>query len=316
MKEKLVVLAGPTATGKTDLSIAIAKALNGEIISADSMQIYRYMDIGTAKVSRDEMEGIPHHLIDFLDPDHEFSVAMYSEYAKSLISEINEKGKLPIVVGGTGLYINSLVYDLEFGRIEPLPGYRAELEMIYTKSGGQYLLDMLKKVDEESASRLGPKDKKRIIRALEVYKATGESLSSQGGSFRKETARYELSFYCLNMDREKLYDRINHRVDLMMDKGLTEEVKNLLLKGYHRELQSMQAIGYKEICQYLYGECTLDEAVNRIKQGSRNYAKRQLTWFRRDNRIKWVDIDTFDDKADLFSFLINDIERLNDKEGL
>ena len=208
------------------------------------------------------------------------------------------------------------MYDLEFGRIEPLPDYRAELETIYMESGGQYLLDMLKKVDEESASRLGPKDKKRIIRALEVYKATGESLSAQGGSFRKETERYELSYYCLNMDREKLYDRINHRVDLMMDKGLAEEVKNLLLKGYHRELQSMQAIGYKEICQYLYGECTLDEAVNRIKQGSRNYAKRQLTWFRRDNRIKWIDIDTFDDKADLFSFLINDIERLNDKEGL
>jgi len=225
MKEKLVVLAGPTATGKTDLSIAIAKALNGEIISADSMQIYRYMDIGTAKVSRDEMEGIPHHLIDFLDPDQEFSVAMYSEYAKSLISEINEKGKLPIVVGGTGLYINSLVYDLEFGRIEPLPDYRAELETMYMESGGQYLLDMLKKVDEESASRLGSKDKKRIIRALEVYKATGESLSAQGGSFRKETERYELSYYCLNMDREKLYDRINHRVDLMMDKGLAEEVK-------------------------------------------------------------------------------------------
>lgn len=316
MKERLVVLTGPTATGKTDSSIAVAKALGGEIISADSMQIYRYMDIGTAKISMDEMKGIPHHLIDFLDPDQEFSVAMYSERAKKLITDINKKGKLPIVVGGTGLYINSLVYDLEFGRIQPLPDYRTELEMIYKEQGGPYLLDMLKKVDDESASRLGPKDKKRIIRALEVFKATGEPLSVQGGSFRKETDRYELSFYCLNMDRKKLYDRINHRVDIMMDNGLVEEVKNLLQRGYLRELQSMQGIGYKEICQYLYGECSLNEAVDRIKQGSRNYAKRQLTWFRRDNRIKWVDVDTFDDKADLYSFLINDIEGLNDKEGL
>ena len=317
MKEKLVILTGPTAVGKTSASIAIAKALDGEIVSADSMQIYKYMDIGTAKATLEEMEGIPHHLTDFLEPDSDFSAAIYSEMAKSIISDINSRGKLPIVVGGTGLYINSLVYDLEFGKIDPQPDYRAELEDIVREHGGEQLLLMLSEVDPVSASKLGSRDIKRIMRALEVFKVTGEPLSNQGGSFRKETESYDLSMYCLNMDRKKLYDRIDLRVDQMMDSGLITEVKSLIERGYHKDLQAMQGIGYKELCQYLDGECTLQEAVDRIKQGSRNYAKRQLTWFRRDNRIKWVDVDDYEDKADLHSFLIRDILKvLNNKEGL
>lgn len=317
MKEKLVILTGPTAVGKTSASIAIAKALDGEIVSADSMQIYKYMDIGTAKATLEEMEGIPHHLTDFLEPDSDFSAAIYSEMAKSIISDINSRGKLPIVVGGTGLYINSLVYDLEFGKIDPQPDYRAELEDIVREHGGEQLLLMLSEVDPVSASKLGSRDIKRIMRALEVFKVTGEPLSNQGGSFRKETESYDLSMYCLNMDRKKLYDRIDLRVDQMMDSGLITEVKSLIERGYHKDLQAMQGIGYKELYQYLDGECTLQEAVDKIKQGSRNYAKRQLTWFRRDNRIKWVDVDDYEDKADFHSFLIGDILKvLNNKEGL
>ncbi|MDX9917669.1 MAG: tRNA (adenosine(37)-N6)-dimethylallyltransferase MiaA [Gudongella sp.] len=307
MKERLVIITGPTAVGKTATSIAVAKALDGEIISADSMQIYKYMDIGTAKATVEEMEGIPHHMTDILTPDEDYSVALYSRMAKEKISELNERGKLPIVVGGTGLYINSLVYNLDFGSVPPQPDYRSELYGLYEEKGGDYLLDMLKKVDPVYAESMGPKDVKRIVRALEVFKITGERQSERDNKFREENTDYLLSYYCLNMDRQKLYDRIDKRVDIMLADGLVEEVKGLLASGYTKQMTSMQGIGYKEVCDYLDGNCTLDEAVELIKKGSRNYAKRQLTWFRRDNRIKWIDVDKFDEKADLNSFLIEDI---------
>lgn len=303
MKEKLFVLIGPTAVGKTELSIDLAKRLNAEIISADSMQIYKYMDIGTAKITEEEMEGVPHHLIDFLYPDEEYTVSDYQRDASRLITEINARGRLPMVVGGTGLYINSLVYELNFAKAPPDEEYRVELEELATNYGIEYIHDLLSKVDPESAKTISKKDKKRIIRALEVYKTTGKTMSEYNKNFRKETDKYDLCMVCLNMDRQKLYDRINMRVDIMIENGLIDEVKGILHKGYHKNLVSLKGIGYKEIIEYLDGNLTLDEAIEKIKKGSRNYAKRQLTWFRRDKRIKWVNKDDFDDFHQLSQYV-------------
>lgn len=303
MKEKLFVLIGPTAVGKTELSIDLAKRLNAEIISADSMQIYKYMDIGTAKITEEEMEGVPHHLIDFLYPDEEYTVSDYQRDASRLITEINARGRLPMVVGGTGLYINSLVYELNFAKAPPDEEYRVELEELAANYGIEYIHDLLSKVDPESAKTISKKDKKRIIRALEVYKTTGKTMSEYNKNFRKETDKYDLCMVCLNMDRQKLYDRINMRVDIMIENGLIDEVKGILHKGYHKNLVSLKGIGYKEIIEYLDGNLTLDEAIEKIKKGSRNYAKRQLTWFRRDKRIKWVNKDDFDDFHQLSQYV-------------
>lgn len=303
MKEKLFVLIGPTAVGKTELSIDLAKRLNAEIISADSMQIYKYMDIGTAKITEEEMEGVPHHLIDFLYPDEEYTVSDYQRDASRLITEINARGRLPMVVGGTGLYINSLVYELNFAKAPPDEEYRVELEELAANHGIEYIHDLLSKVDPESAKTISKKDKKRIIRALEVYKTTGKTMSEYNKNFRKETDKYDLCMVCLNMDRQKLYDRINMRVDIMIENGLIDEVKGILHKGYHKNLVSLKGIGYKEIIEYLDGNLTLDEAIEKIKKGSRNYAKRQLTWFRRDKRIKWVNKDDFDDFHQLSQYV-------------
>ncbi|NLN14512.1 MAG: tRNA (adenosine(37)-N6)-dimethylallyltransferase MiaA [Tissierellia bacterium] len=303
MKEKLFVLIGPTAVGKTELSIDLAKRLNAEIISADSMQIYKYMDIGTAKITEEEMEGVPHHLIDFLYPDEEYTVSDYQRDASRLITEINARGRLPMVVGGTGLYINSLVYELNFAKAPPDEEYRVELEELAANHGIEYIHDLLSKVDPESAKTISKKDKKRIIRALEVYKTTGKTMSEYNKNFRKETDKYDLCMVCLNMDRQKLYDRINMRVDIMIENGLIDEVKGILHKGYHKDLVSLKGIGYKEIIEYLDGNLTLDEAIEKIKKGSRNYAKRQLTWFRRDKRIKWVNKDDFDDFHQLSQYV-------------
>lgn len=316
MKDKLVVLTGPTAVGKTSASIAIAKALNGEIISADSMQIYEYMNIGTAKVRPEEMDGITHHMIDILKPDEEFSAALYNQMARKIIHDINARDSIPIVTGGTGLYINSLVYDLDFGGVPPQGNFRSELEAIFTEYGGEHLLEILRKVDPDTASRLAHNDFKRIARALEVFEFSGVPLSRQVGSFRKETENYDLAMYCLTMDRTKLYERINSRVDLMFEEGLLNEVKYLLDSGYGKQLTSMQGIGYKELCGFLNEEATWQNTIEKIKQGTRNYAKRQLTWFRRDNRIKWIDVEKFSSNNDLHNFLIDDIRKtLYNKEG-
>lgn len=299
MKQKLFILMGPTAVGKTSASIEMAKRLNGEIVSADSMQIYKYMDIGTAKITKDEMQGIPHYMVDIAYPDEAFTVSNYKQLATQHISKINSEGKLPIVVGGTGLYINSLVYKLNFASVPPMDDYRIELEHLANNHGNEYIHTMLQKIDEDSANRISTKDRKRIIRALEIFKSTGKTMTEYNKDFRVENEDYNVSMICLNMNRDKLYSRINQRVDIMIEQGLVEEVKHILSLGYNRNLTSLQGIGYKEIIMYLNNECTLEEAIDKIKQGSRNYAKRQLTWFRRDNRIKWIDVDDFQDMKEL-----------------
>lgn len=295
MKEMLFILIGPTAVGKTAVSLDLAKKLDGEIISADSMQIYKYMDIGTAKITSDEMQNIPHHLVDIIYPDESFTVSDYKLRATQYISEINRKNKLPIVVGGTGLYINSLVYKLNFATVPPNDVIRERLENLGNEYGNEYLHNILLKVDKASGERISIQDKKRVIRALEINEITGKTMTEYNKDFRETNDDYDLVMVCLNMDRAKLYERINHRVDLMLEQGLVEEVKGILSKGYDKSLVALQGIGYKEIIMYLDNNYTLEYAVDKIKQGSRNYAKRQLTWFRRDNRIKWIDVDNFQD---------------------
>lgn len=307
MKEKLVIITGPTAVGKTDISIEIAKRLDGEIISADSMQIYKHMNIGTAKIKIDEMQGIKHHLIDFIEPNEDFSVSNYKEKATKLITELNNYGKIPIIAGGTGLYINSLVYELDFIDIGPDQDLRRKYEYIAEKEGKGYLLELLSKVDPLTAAKYSENDVQRIVRALEVYDKSGITMSEQTKNFRKPAEKYEPLMYCLYLDREKLYDRINLRVDLMIEEGLIKEVEGLLNRGYSKELTSMKAIGYRELIQYLEGEWSLDQAINKIKQFSRNYAKRQLTWFRKDDRIRWIDVGNFKDKTQVADYIERDI---------
>ncbi|MBU5437626.1 tRNA (adenosine(37)-N6)-dimethylallyltransferase MiaA [Tissierella sp. MSJ-40] len=304
-KENLFILIGPTAIGKTSLSIDLAKNLNGEIISADSMQIYKYMDIGTAKVTKEEMESIPHYLIDIVYPNEDFTVSDYKKAATKHITEVNNREKLPLVVGGTGLYINSLVYQLNFTQVCPNEEFRKKYEDLADKYGNQYIYDELKKIDLYSSQKISPKDRKRIIRALEIYYETGKTMSEYNKDFRKPVENYNLSMIGLNMDRTLLYNRINQRVDLMIEKGLIDEIKMLLEMGYTKDLVSMQGIGYKEIVYYLQGDISLDKAIELIKKGSRNYAKRQLTWFRRDNRIKWIDVDTFHHIKDISQYITN-----------
>ena len=291
MKKKILVIGGPTAVGKTELSIELAKRLNGEIISADSMQIYKYMDIGSAKVSKEEMNGVVHHLIDVVDPSINFSVADYKEQGEKTIKEIISRGKLPIIVGGTGLYINSLTCNMNFTEAEKDEEYRKELDKLANKHGNNYIHEMLKEIDPISYKEIHANNRKRVIRALEVYKLTGKPFSSYNAGEDFYKSEYDVFYYVLTMDREKLYERINLRVDIMMEKGLLEECIKLKEMGYTSSMQSMQGIGYKEILYYLEGNVKLQEAINMIKQGSRNYAKRQLTWFRRDPRVTFLDKD-------------------------
>jgi len=308
MKRNLIVLAGPTGIGKTDLSLKIAKAINGEIISADSRQIYKYMDIGTAKVEKKHMNEIKHHMIDIVKPDEDFTVSDYKYNVTKIIEEINSEGKIPLLVGGTGLYINSIVYDLDFTSVPSNNDIREHYKSILLNQGKQALYDILIEKDYETAKRLNINDTKRIIRALEVYDITQKPMSMQNKDFRKQTKRYNLLMYCLNMDRTKLYDKINSRVDKMIDLGLVNEVISLLGMGYDKDLNSMQGIGYKEIIDYLEDKLTLKDAIELIKKRSRNYAKRQLTWFRRDERYKWIMIDEFYDTNELYETLIEEIK--------
>ena len=293
MKEKVLVIACPTAVGKTDLSIKLAKELNGEIISTDSMQIYKYMDIGSAKITKEEMCGVPHHMIDVVDPSTPFSVADYKEMAQKCIDDIISRGKLPILTGGTGLYINALTCNMNFTEAENDLKYRSELEELAENHGNEYIHNMLKDIDPISYKEIHYNNRKRVIRALEVYKLTKKPFSSFNAGEEFYNGPYDVSYYVLNMDREKLYNRINLRVDMMMDKGLLEECIKLKEMGYNSSVQSMQGIGYKEIFYYLENKISLNEAVEMIKQGSRNYAKRQLTWFRRDPRAIILDKDIF-----------------------
>ena len=292
MKQKLIVVAGPTASGKTRLSIEIAKALNGEIVNADSMQIYKYMNIGSAKPTPKEQSEAKHHLIDFLEPDEEFSVADYTELAHKTIAAIAASGKIPVLCGGTGLYINSVVNDITFGEMDTDYRLRDELNELAKKYGAEYLLDMLKEFDPESAQKLHPGNLRRIIRAIEFYRTSGTPISVHQRQTKQKESRYDPLMLCIKWNREILYDRINKRVDIMLDEGLIDEVKNLAGMGYTKELNSMKGIGYKEVIDYLEGKMNFNDTVELIKQSSRRYAKRQLTWFRRDERIHWLDADT------------------------
>ena len=290
-KIPLIVVAGPTASGKTSLAIDIAKTLDGEIVCADCMQIYKYMDIGTAKATKEEQAQCPHHLMDIVEPDCEFSVADYTELAHKTISDIVSRGKTPIMCGGTGLYIDSVVNDVEFGEFENDYTLRRELEELAKKEGSQRLIDMLSEFDPLSAKKLHPNNLKRIIRAIEFYKVSGIPISEHQHMTKLKESRYNAVEFIIDRERYELYDRINRRVDIMMDEGLADEVKTLMDRGYSPKLNSMQGIGYKELIAYFNGKSTLDEAVDAIKQNSRRYAKRQLTWFRRNENIHWLSPD-------------------------
>ena len=288
MKQKLVIVAGPTASGKTGLSIEIAKHFNGEIIGADIMQIYKYMDIGTAKPTAEERAEVPHHMVDFLEPNEEYSVADYTEQAHEVIEEIASRGKLPVMCGGTGLYINSVADDVTFGDFETNYELRDSLQTIAEKEGSQKLLDMLAEFDKTSAERLHPNNLRRIIRAIEFYKSTGIPISEHQRMTKEKESRYAPIMVSIDWDRQELYDRINRRVDIMLEEGLFNEVKSLMDKGYTQALNSMKGIGYKEVIDCIEGRMSYEATVELIKQSSRRYAKRQLTWFRRDKRIHWV----------------------------
>ncbi len=288
-KIPIIVVAGPTASGKTGLAIDIAKKYDGEIVNADSMQIYKYMDIGTAKPTLAERAEVAHHLVDFVDPKEEFSVADYTDLAHKKIDDIIKRGKMPVVCGGTGLYISSLIDDVTFGEVKTDYAMREELEKTAKEQGVEVLMQMLKEFDEESAKTIHPNNRRRVIRAIEFYKLTGVPISQHKQMTQKQESRYNPLIMIIDHDREKLYERINLRVDMMIEEGLIDEVANLLDMGYTKDMNSMKGIGYKEIIEYLKGECTLCEAIEAVKQGSRRYAKRQLTWFRRDERVNYID---------------------------
>lgn len=287
----VVVLIGPTASGKTKLSIELAKQINGEIVSADSMQLYKLMDIGTAKPDAEEMSGIKHYLINEVYPDEEFSVARYQELAKKYINEIFNKGKTPIIVGGTGLYINSLIYNINFSETISDWDLRNRLKKEADEKGNEYLHQKLKEIDPEAAQKIHTNDIKRIIRAIEVYTHTNKPISHHQAISRSVPPEFDFLIFGLKMDREKLYERINKRIDIMLERGLINEVNNLVKLGYDKNSVAMQGLGYKEILAYLNGEISFEEAVYILKRDTRHYAKRQITWFKRLEGVKWIDLD-------------------------
>ena len=297
MKKPLIVIAGPTACGKTDISIDLAEKIGGEIISGDSMQVYKYMDIGTAKVTKEEMRGIPHYLVDELYPDEEYNVMLFQQKAKQYMEGIYSRGHIPIIVGGTGFYINALVYDNDFSEEEESE-IRKELYAVAENEGAEKLHAMLAEVDPEYAANIHHNNVKRVARALEYYRLTGEKMSEHNKNAKEKETPYNLAFFVLNMDREKLYERINLRVDIMMNNGLEQEVRKLIEMGYSPELVSMQGLGYKEFIPYFNGEISLEQVVDNIKKYTRRFAKRQLTWFRGQTNGTWLDMGTLSkDKA-------------------
>lgn len=287
MKPKVIVICGPTASGKTALSIELAKKIDGEIVSADSMQIYKDMDIGSAKPTQEEMEGIKHYLLDFVSPEERYSVADYKKDATTAVNEIIEKGKTPIIVGGTGLYIDSLIYNIDYPEIEFDEEYRKSLEKRAEEEGLQNLYEEAKEIDSKAMENISPNDQKRILRVLELYHQTGKTKTEQEIESRKNAIPYDYHVFALNMDREKLYDRINKRVDIMIEQGLIEEVEGII-KKYRTYPTAMQALGYKEIKEYIIGNITKEQAIETVKQETRRYAKRQLTWFRKNKQTIWL----------------------------
>lgn len=306
MKKPLIVLTGPTAVGKTKLSIALAKAVNGEIISADSMQVYKYMDIGSAKIREEEMQGIRHYLVDELLPEEEFHIVRFQQMAKTAMEEIYAKGKIPILVGGTGFYIQAVTRDIDFTEAEQDDGYRKELEALASEKGNEYLHRMLEKVDPKSAKEIHANNVKRVIRALEFYHQNHTPISSHNQEQKEHTSPYNLVYFVLNAPRELLYERIDKRVDEMLKEGLVDEVRHLKEMGYQKGMVSMQGLGYKEILSYLEGEYPLEEAVRILKRDTRHFAKRQLTWFRREPEVTWVNKDEFDyDEPKALEYMLN-----------
>ncbi len=301
----LVILAGPTAVGKTELSIRLAKKINGAIISADSMQVYKYMDIGSAKVMPEEMQGVPHYLIDCLEPAESFNIVRFQQMAKAALDTIYAKGQIPIVAGGTGFYIQALLYDIDFSEQDCDEAYRRELADFAREHGNDALHEKLREIDPVSYDTIHANNSKRVIRALEYYHITGKPISAHNEEEHQKNSPYNYAYFVLTDDRKKLYERIDRRVDLMMEKGLVEEVKALYDKGYRRDMVSMQGLGYKEILDYLEGKCTLEEAVYVIKRETRHFAKRQLTWFRRERDVIWLNRPDFagDDSAILNQML-------------
>ena len=294
MKRPLIVLTGPTAVGKTSLSISLAKAVNGEIISADSMQVYKKMDIGSAKIRPEEMQGVKHYLVDELLPQEEFHIVKFQQMAKAAMEEIYANGKIPVLVGGTGFYIQAITKDIDFTQAEQEDGYRQELEQLATEKGNEYLHQMLLDVDPVSAGEIHANNVKRVIRALEFYHQNQSPISAHNQEQKEHETPYNLAYFVLNVPRELLYKRIDDRIDEMLKEGLLEEVQKLKDMGYHRGMVSMQGLGYKEILDYLDGACTLEDAIYKIKRDTRHFAKRQLTWFRREKVIDWININEYD----------------------
>lgn len=306
-KKKLLIIVGPTAVGKTATSIEVAERLKGEIISADSMQIYKKMDIGTAKPSQEEMQDIPHYLIDIIEPDVDYSVAIFQNQAKKLIDRITNNGKLPILVGGTGLYINAIIYNMDFTSTVSNWGLRNMLQEEALKYGNEYIHNKLKQIDPETAGRIHKNNVKRVIRAIEVFNESGSSI----GDFRKDLElnnEYDFILIGLTRDRKELYNRINQRVDIMIENGLVDEVKNLINQGYSEDLIAFRGLGYKEIIKYLQGYYTLQEAIETLKRDTRRYAKRQLTWFKRLEFIKWFNLSEYSSKEKLTEHIVAYVE--------
>lgn len=290
MKKPLIVIGGPTACGKTGFSIRLAKEIGGEIISADSMQVYKYMDIGTAKVTPEEACGIPHYLIDEFEPDEEYNVMLFQKKAKAYMEKIWAKGKIPILVGGTGFYINALLYDNEFTQTKNDTSYREKCYELAKEQGPEALYEKLRKIDPDYAANIHANNVKRVSRALEYYYLTGEKFSKHNAAQKEKKTPYDAAVILLTMEREKLYERIEQRIDDMMEQGLLQEVKGLLERGYSPDLVSMQGIGYKEFIPYFHGECSMEEAVIQLKTNTRRFAKRQLTWFHRQITGLWIDM--------------------------
>lgn len=312
-KKPLIILTGPTAVGKTKASIGLAKAIGGEIISADSMQVYRHMDIGSAKITKEEMVDVPHYLIDVLEPEEEFHVVRFQQMAKAAMADIYSRGKIPIIVGGTGFYIQALLYDIDFTENEGDSVYREKLEALAKEKGAAYLHGQLAMVDPKSAEEIHANNIKRVIRALEFYHQTGQKISEHNERERQKESPYQFCYFVLNDRRECLYERIDQRVDQMIRNGLVQEVQALKERGCTKQMVSMQGLGYKEIFSYLEGDCSLEEAVYIIKRDTRHFAKRQLTWFKRERDVIWVQKDelNYDDKKLLQSLLESIKERMN-----
>lgn len=298
-KEPLIIVTGPTAVGKTAISIELAKKINGEIISADSMQIYKYMDIGTAKVTKEEMDGVSHYLIDELSPLEEFNVTLFQKKAKAAIEEIRSKGKIPIIAGGTGFYIQAVLYDVDFEENDGDTAYRESLQKLAEEKGAQYLHDELLRVDEKAAGQIPVGNVKRVIRALEFFNQTGMKISEHNEQQRAKESPYDFMYFVLSDERNLLYERIEKRVDLMLRDGLVEEVRSLIDMGCRREMVSMQGIGYREFFDYFEGKASLEDTITRLKTDTRHFAKRQLTWFRREEDVTWIPLEKYNHDRNL-----------------